>query len=248
MHRLSGSKFFDEMKDSTFTFLASTRVWFSPAASVPARIRMDLKKVRSFALSGGEKAAIELVFTGPISIYRGEPQLDAELGRRYIPMQVAAMEEYGYSRELDTTIRMTAKANSKNFGYTYQLSENLDTPAEARMLMTLEFTGVHGRLADVFNKTKPTVAKDIAAVIHAFPFTNGNTMFRHVGEQAEPITGNDGTVFGYLAYGTMVPVYQLGDVQPGLPKGLKKLRVPKLSRTEEDFLRGVISTNRAREA
>jgi hypothetical protein len=106
------------MRDSTFTFLASTRVWFSPTESVPTEIRKDLKKVRSFALSGGKGAAIELVFTGPISIYRGEPQLDTELGRRYIPMQVVAMEEYGYSRELDTTIKMTAKADSKNFGYT----------------------------------------------------------------------------------------------------------------------------------
>jgi hypothetical protein len=45
-----------------------------------------------------------------------------------------------------------------------------------------------------------------------------------------------------------VSVYQLVEVQPRLLKGLKKLRVPKLSKAEEGFLRGAVSTNRARES
>jgi hypothetical protein len=243
MNTLQANNFFEEMKNSTFTFQASTRIWFGPAEKVPDEIKDDLGKVQSFIMDRQNKAAIELVFTGPISIYRGSPQAHPDTGRNFLPMQIVDMEEFGYSKELDTTIKMTAKPGTANFGYTHQLALNLDVPAEARMLMTLQFEGVHGQMAEMLSASKPAVKKELAANIQSFPFTNGNTLFQHVGDEARRIEGDDGKLFGYLAYGIMTPQYQLGDVSTTPPSKLNLLtgggaymKNPIINQREEDFL------------
>ncbi len=242
MNTLQDNSFFDEMKGSTFTFHALTRIWFAAGERIPEQIKKDLAEVQAFIMNPQNRVAVELVFAGPISIYRGFPEVHPDTGLQSIPMHIISMEEYGYSKELDTTIRMTAEWEKPNFGYTYQLVKNLDVPAEARMVMTLKFDGVHGRLAEVLKAGQPTMAKQLIAHIQSFPFTNGNTVFQHVGNEARPIVTTKGAVFGYLAYGIMTPQYQLGPTHKGPPENVTshlktdRIKAPNLTGKESDFL------------
>jgi hypothetical protein len=194
---------FSDMAHSLFSFGAFTRIRMAMIDAVPRELRSDLVKVRRFILDN--EAGEDVHFTGEITIYRGHPKVDEKSGNAYIPMSVVAMDEVGYDKSLDTTIRMTADFTKANFGMTHQFSSNREAPAEARMLMTLKFSGLHGRMADQLTATQPTVAKEIQATINSFPIANGQAIFRHVGDKAREIAASDGTVLGYLADGTMIP-------------------------------------------
>lgn len=234
---------FAEMADSFFSFGALTRVWISLADAVPKNLAGDLIKVRRFMMDPANNASTEVSLTGQITIYRGQPQVDSDTERSYIPMSVVAMEEYGYAKSLDTTIQMTADFNKPNFGVTRQLTSSLDVPAEARMLMTLKFSGVSGRMAEMLNAAQPTVAKVIQATINSFPFTDASAIFHHVGDSAREIKSHDGRLVGYLGDGVMVPQYQ-ARVPSDLTRDLPTLAsqhtniLQTVSKAERDFLMG----------
>ncbi len=228
--KLQANNFFDEMANSAFTFEALTRVWIGLAVDLPKGDRSDLVKIKHAIMDRTSGVGREISFTGSITIFRHAPEIDEISGIRRIPMSVIAMEEFGYSKELNTTIQMTADFGLPNFGYTHQVARDLDVPAEARMLMNLRLRGVHGPMTGMIDVA---VKKELQATISSFPFTNGGTAFRHVGNAANEMKGPDGKVVGYLAFGIMVPQYQLGNVNPtqGAP------RLPAISDQERSFLR-----------
>lgn len=158
-------------------------------------------------------------------------------------MAIVDMEEVGYAKSIDTTIRMGADFSKPNFGYTHQIaSTSLAVPADARMLMTLTLEGISGPLASQLNEARPTVAKEISATIYAFPFVNGATIFQHVGGAARPIKARSGDVIGYLAHGIMIP--QLASGQPIAANAKSAAtfqfgqmpKFPNVSTAENDFL------------
>jgi hypothetical protein len=235
MITMQSGKYFDEMKNSTFSFQALTRVWFALAGSVPDKLHKKLDQVQRYVMDPSNRAAIELVLTGAVKVYRGMPAENPHTGKRYIPMYLVEMEEYGYSKELDTTLKMSGRADRASFGYTHQLGHHLDAPAEVRITLNLQIDFIHGQMSQVAASTCTT--KSVKAVTSAFPFPPG-TVFRHVGKEAAPvIVPGDGSVVGYLGYGVMMPLHPLGVAKRGRPRGLAEAV---LSARENDFVLGKI--------
>ena len=169
-----GSNPFTEMENSFFSFDAYTKLWIGLAQNIPAELSGNMKGIREFLMTAGNPACDEITFTGQITIYRGVPAKDKKAGAAYIPMSVVGVDEVGYAKSINTTIRVTADFSKPNFGYTHQMAAaSLEIPAEARMLMTLRFSGIGGNLAEQLNISDATVAKQISATINSFPFTNG---------------------------------------------------------------------------
>lgn len=236
---------FSEMQNSFFSFEAYTKLWVGLASKLPANMSKNPETIRKFLMTPDNPSCDEITLTGRITIHRGIPERDAITNRAFIPMSVVDMDEVGYAKSIDTTIRVTADFTKPNFGYTYQaVASSLTVPAEARMLMTLRFEGVGGAMADQLNAARPTVAKEIAATVHAFPFTNGAAIFQHVGNAARPILSQSGDTVGYLAHGIMIPQLSLGAPIAANPKSAARFQfgrlptIPQVSATENEFLMG----------
>jgi hypothetical protein len=229
MTKLQSNDFFDEMANTAFTFEALTRIWIGLKRDLRESSFDDLVKVRTLIMDPKAGVGREVSFTGCITIYRHDPETDAETGLRRIAMTVTQMEEYGYFKEGETTIRMSADFQKPNFGYTHQIVQGLDAPAEARMLMNLKFEGVHGPMSSFIGAS---VKKELQASIASFPFTHGSALFRHVGNAASEMKGADGAVLGYLAFGIMIPQYQMGVVA----RMSKQPTLPSISEAERSFL------------
>jgi hypothetical protein len=234
---------FTEMANAFFSFDAYTKLWIGLAQNIPAELSGNMKGIREFLMTSGNPACDEITFTGQITIYRGVPAKDERSGAAYIPMSVVGMDEVGYAKSINTTIRVTADFSKPNFGYTHQMAAaSLEIPAEARMLMTLRFSGIGGNLAEQLNTSDATVTKQIAATINSFPFTNGAAIFQHVGDAARPIVSKQGSPIGYLAHGIMIPQYSIGAPIPADAKTASRYQlgriptIPEISSAEHDFL------------
>jgi hypothetical protein len=213
MARFQDNRFFSEMENTSFSFQAVTRIWFGMSSSVPAGIANDLRAVQKFILDPANRASTELVFTGSVSILRGKSALHPDTGRLALEMSVDSMDEYCYSKDLDTTLHLTAQPNNPSVGFTHQLVDHMDAPAEGRLALNLELNAIQGRLNGVL-AAAPCTTKTVMATFSWFPFSNGQTVFHHVGDTALPVGANPNAPLGYLAYGIMVPVAQLGPATP----------------------------------
>lgn len=228
---------FSEMENSFFSFDAYTKLWLGFIAAIPADLMSDARKIRQYLLTPGNESCDEVLFAGRITIYRGTAKRMDDTGAWYLPMSVVAMEEFGYAKTIGTTIGVTADFTKPNFGYTHQMSaSSLLVPADARMLMTLRLSGVNGKMADAINQAGATVSKEIAATVHSFPFTNGGTLFQHVGDKARPIVSDSGDVLGYLAHGIMIPQGPVAREMTEHVDAGKLAEIPTISFAQNEFL------------
>lgn len=235
MKRVSETTQFKDIAETEFSFQPITRVWFGLAELVPEKIRDDLAAVRRYLMDFSNKATIELVFTGEVTIRRGVPQLDEKSGHTMLPMQITHLEEYCYSKELDSTIALSMVPNGVNFGVTHQMAPNIEAPLDLRMVLTLQFTPLHGNLTEHGAVPMACHPKQVQAQANALPLNYGSTTFSQRDLDAIPVQGADGTLHGYVAYSVMNPLSQLG----GVVAARKALEAPKLEARHAAFLYSV---------
>lgn len=240
---------FREMQDSFFSFEAYTKLWLGLTPNLPSNLGKDPRAIRKFLMTPDNPSCDQLTLTGRLTIYRGTPAMDERTNTASIPMAIVDMNEVGYSESMDTTIRVTADFTKPNFGYTHQTApSSLAVPADARMLMTLRFEGIGGARAELLNSARATVAKEISATIHSFPFTNGAAIFQHVGDLARPIRAESGDLIGYLAHGIMIPQFPIGAPIAANAKSAAAYQlghvpsIPSVSAAENAFLMGTSAT------
>lgn len=207
MKYLKDVDFFSEMPGTSFSFQALTKIWMGISSQVPDEIKNNLAAVRNYVLAPENAVARELDFTGTVTIARGAVDVDSGSGAKMVRMHLEEMEEYGYSAELDTTFKLSARKDLQSIGYTRQEVAGLDAGSEARILLNLEIDAIHGALSGTVAKATCTTKKAMAPV-SAFPFTGGQTVFRHVDSKALEV-GQPGSPIAYIAYGIMIPLHPL---------------------------------------
>lgn len=233
MTQFQDNRFFSEMENTSFSFQAITRIWFGLPSSVPKALMNDLRAVQKFILDPANHASIELVFTGPVTILRGKTVLHPHTGKLALPMSIGSMDEYCYSKELNTTFHLTAQTANPSVGFTHQLAHHLDAPAEGRLALNLVLDAIQGRLQGVLPHAECN-QKLVQATFSSFPFTNGQTIFHQVGDTALSVGADPNVPLGYLAYGIMVPMAQLGPATPVVVPAA--LDTQHLSQHAQDFV------------
>jgi hypothetical protein len=221
---------FQELANSLTSFEALTRVWFLPASALPEQLKGDLKGIKDYALSATE--TIKMTFTGEVEIYRGTPQTNSATGAEQLPMWLVRMEEYGYVRQFDTTFRLSGQAGTPSLGFTNQKIPGFDTPASAKLLLNLQIDAVQGPLKGIVTDAKCTT-KSVEADIPQFPFTNANTFFTHVGDQAL-LVGEGANPIGYIVHGVMTPMLPT-ELKSGSPGTLSAMQLSNFSGTGFDL-------------
>ncbi len=214
MHKTQNTHMFASMSQSIFSFQALTRLWLARADDIPDAIMDDLTAVQKYIMDPYKGVSDEVVFTGSVDIYRGAVKSHPDTGRDMLPVTLVGMDEYGYSKKFNTTFHLYAQTENPSVGFTHQLADNLDVPAEARLALNLEITAIHGDLAGLVTAERCTT-KGVNARVGSFPFADSRTVFRHVGDKALEIGTPGNPPIAYLAYGIMTPTAELSspDIQ-----------------------------------
>ena len=230
MLKVRGSDSFSEMADSVFSFQPITRIWFAPVESVPLNLRNDLVAVKKLLLEPNTNL-IELVFTGVVSIYRFPQQTHPIKGHKMMPMAVVELEEYCYSKELDSTLKLAKSPNSESLGITHQIVPDMDVPSTGKLLLKLQFEVVHGNGLPVGTVLK-CKDKPVRSTQLSFPISNANSVFVQDGNEALPVSTLDENTIGYVAHSIMTPLYQLGSVT----KSSVSQKIPEVNQDTWDWL------------
>ena len=237
---LSEKSEFESMADSFYSFEAFTRIWFIPAAIVPDAIKNDNIKIRDFALSDSAAKAIKMRFSGEVTIYRGNVETNPFTQDLQLPMWVTELEEFAYVPELNSSFALRAQTEQPSFGFTNRFVSGFDTPAKARLLLNLEIEALSGPLMGIVSK-KTCTTKAVEATVPNFPFANGSTIFRHVGNEALAV-GESTSPFGYIVHGIMTPQMPLAPpaaISPLFTTEPRKFVKPALSESDLRFVCGL---------